>query len=345
MIDHVKDKNLTYLYNLDKTEGLPDFVKQAGLLREDDATRLGSNLFADSNNRSFPTHTKPDTWLSSAYFEKFAKDQYSDEILREKVAAKLRDMCSFWGIDYPAPHVQKEASVEVGIEYRYDGVPQKTVMVKTASQMNEVARFVTDNPGKLPWEMRREAARQILDKRASFSNAVEEGLLEALHKTAGYGVGEVHDVVHEIRKRQTYLGKMQGKEGAMQLQPLIELAREASQNGIVEPDALDKIAATVDAVDKMLDLSHKYGHDLRTPEEAFFTFSVEDADLLSKEAVQLPSGQIVSDTFLNDYSVRSFMGEFLGATPESGHAKEAAAQLTPRQSAKVYNFLQKEIAV
>lgn len=346
MIDQVKDKNLSYLYNLDQNEGLPDFVKQAGLLQEDQAKLLGSNLFADSKNRVFPTQSKADTWLSTMYFEKFAKEEYNDDKLREKVAGKLRDMCSFWGIEYPQAIAQeKQACPQVMIEYRYDGIPQQTLVVENAAQFQKAAEFVTQSPDKLPWEMRREAARQILDKQGTFSDAIGGGLLADLHKTAGYGVGAVNEVVHEVRKRQAYLSKMQGKEGSLQLEPLAELANEASQAGIVEPDALDKIAAALDAVDKTLGLSVKYGHDLCPPEDVLFSFNAMDADLLAKEAVALPSGHTVADTFLNDYNVRSFMGEFLGATPEQGHAKEAAAGLTPRQSAKVYNFMQKAVAV
>jgi hypothetical protein len=340
MIDHVKDLNHSYLYNLDESEGLPDFVKQAGLLQEEQAKLMGSNLFADAKNRLFPTHSKADTWLSAAFYEKYAKQDYDKEA-GAKIESRLRDMCAFWGVEYTEPKVEKVASTQVAIEYRYDGIPQKTVVVESGDQLEKLASFVTNSAKEMPWEMRREAARQILDGQSSFATIMNQNLLTDLHKTAGYGVGDVNDVVHEIHKRKIYLDRHKGTEGGSQLDPLIDMVKESSQNGVVDPDTLDKVAMSLDAVDKVLGLTPKYGQDINPPEKTLFSFSTFDEDLLSKEAVQLPSGQTVANTFLEDYSVRSFMGEFLGSTPESGQAKEAAAKLTARQSAKVYNFMQK----
>jgi ribonucleotide monophosphatase NagD (HAD superfamily) len=345
MIDHVKDSNHAYLYNLDKDEGLPEFVKQATLLDENQAQLLGSNLFADKDNRLFPTTTKADTWTSAAYYEKYAKESY-EEKEASQIESKLRDMCSFWGVDYPQVSVvEKEASAHVDIEYRYDGAVQTRVRVQNGEQLEKLASFVTTSAKELPWEMRREAARQILDNQNSFSTVMNQNLLADLHKTAGYGVGALPDVLKEVKKRQIHLGNAYGKVTADNLNALSDLAKEASQAGIVAPDALDKIAAALDAVDKMLKLGDRYGNGINPPENALFSFSSWDLEQFDKEAVQLPSGQTVSNSMLEEYPVRTFMGEFLGGTPEQGHAKEAAGQLTPRQSAKVYNFIQTQKAV
>jgi len=345
MIDHVTDTNHANLYNITRDMEMPDFVKEASLIDKDRASLLGSNLFADENRRLFPTQSKADTWVSAAFYEKYAKAQY-EEKEAARVKSRLDDMCAFWGVEYPQAPVYKEASSDVRISYRYDGVEQNSVTVSTKEQFEKLASFVSQGEGavNLPWEMRRDAARQMIDKNASFANVVAGGLLTDLHKTAGYGVGSIQTVSLAIKKRQVFMQKEFGKEASDNLNVLLELADTTEVSGIVPPESLDKIASALDAVDKVLEITYKYGSTLTPPEDDLFTFTVLDADMLGKEAVQLSSGQTVSNALLNDYAVRAFIGEFVGGTPEKGMAKEAAAKLTPRQSATVYNMIQQRQA-
>lgn len=68
-MDFTKDKNPTALYEvgIKAGENLPDYVKEATLLQEEDVVSLNDCAFADPVNRLHPIHTKAATFMSAVY--------------------------------------------------------------------------------------------------------------------------------------------------------------------------------------------------------------------------------------------------------------------------------------
>lgn len=68
-MDFTKDKNPTALYEVGIKAGdkLPDYVKEATLLQEEDVVSLSHIAFADPVNRLHPIHTKAATFMSAVY--------------------------------------------------------------------------------------------------------------------------------------------------------------------------------------------------------------------------------------------------------------------------------------
>lgn len=68
-MDFIRDQNPTALYEVGIRAGdsLPNYVKEASILQEEELTHLADTAFADSIHRLHPIHTKAATFMSAVY--------------------------------------------------------------------------------------------------------------------------------------------------------------------------------------------------------------------------------------------------------------------------------------
>jgi hypothetical protein len=104
-MDHVSDSNLATFHQIRGQHALPDFVKSAVVDRME-IDRLEPSSFADPATRSFPCHTRPDTWLSYAYFLKHAKEVGKNR--RPFVHERLRKFANHWAIRVECERLVRE---------------------------------------------------------------------------------------------------------------------------------------------------------------------------------------------------------------------------------------------
>ena len=92
-MDFIKDQNPTALYEvgIKAGEALPEYVKQASMLQEEDVSSLHDCAFADQINRLHPIHTKAATYMSAVYLAGSGKLN-SKEFEAVKAAAALFDI-------------------------------------------------------------------------------------------------------------------------------------------------------------------------------------------------------------------------------------------------------------
>jgi hypothetical protein len=92
-MDFITDKNPTALYEVGIKAGdkLPDYVKEAHMLQEEDVSNLASAAFADRSNRLHPIHTKAATYMSAVYLAGAGKTD-SAEFAAVKQAAAFYDI-------------------------------------------------------------------------------------------------------------------------------------------------------------------------------------------------------------------------------------------------------------
>ena len=87
--DHVHDQLGRYRIGA-INEAMPEFIKQAEeSIVSENLEKLADGAFAysDGANRFFPIHTPEHTWMSHAYFEKFANEfsEQESQLIREKI--------------------------------------------------------------------------------------------------------------------------------------------------------------------------------------------------------------------------------------------------------------------
>ena len=144
--DHIHDQLGKYRIGV-ISDIMPDFIKEAEeTIVSQDLTKLADGAFAysDGVNRYFPIHTPEHTWLSHAYFEKFANE--IDQPLRDTVKARISD--AFEAFALPENSIVKIAAEE-------DEIDSLHVL---SMEMN---KFI-NNYKRLPVVERRAKAKEIV---------------------------------------------------------------------------------------------------------------------------------------------------------------------------------------
>lgn len=264
---------------------VPTFVKDAGIVDENDISGLPPASFADPMRR-LPTHTKAATWLSCLAF-------YSGEAGDPTGVApvKLEKAAAFWGIEDEcrtiSTNMAKEAAIPTDADFamvaEVDGHRIRRFPIRGPGNVKSSADELEKSAGSYPYHLRRNAAKAIL-KRAN-ELGVKLANHNSMERTAGLGIGNPADITQALLLRSNLV-----KDAEIR-QRLVKLAN--STRGM-EPklDTLDKLAGLIDAADRAAGL-YKYYGTIQTPEELCYTRT--SAQLQEKRAsfIELTTGQAV----------------------------------------------------
>ena len=149
------------LYKLAKSVELPDFVADHEQMTEKEATVLSRDCFADRDKKQYPTHTEADTWLSVAYYSKYASARDPE------VEGNLTKAVTFWGIEDSMLNLKNElvggiekraedhANSRIAISYVFEGEAKSSTSVGDIDELQKVASDLISNATKYPYEMRK----------------------------------------------------------------------------------------------------------------------------------------------------------------------------------------------
>lgn len=182
--DHVHDQLGKHRIGI-IDEIMPDFIKEAEeRIVTEDLSKLADGAFAysDGLNRRFPIHTAEHTWLSHAYFEKFASE--IDEQSRGEVGERIHDAFKAFGL--PENSMVKIAAQEDEIDALHE----------LSIEMN---KFV-NNLRSLSIEERRKRAQQILHH--AFSLGKHEHVHDSVKRYASNNLNPHY--AHAFAKRMQY---------------------------------------------------------------------------------------------------------------------------------------------
>jgi len=338
-MDQVQDTNQRELYQLSTVLDFPEFVKQASQPTTSDVAGLPSRAFADQTNRRFPFHDRANTWLSMAYFSKCAGDYSAQD--RAVVARNLATAAHMWKIDLPTMRpMEKQASTGIRIQYRIGDQTHDEATVTTADELLKVAQDAIDSPQRYPWQMRRDVCRQALNAAPVLKAQFSAPMHVLLEKGAGNGVGALDDALEAIQQRQSVVRNSRPEL----IEPLEHLkghCKTAARRGLLSGDMLDKTAGMLDAVDRLVGAHKKYSPGFQPPERKLYGTTMSQVDGFNKQAVQIPSGQLVPRDLLCTEGTRRYIGIFLGQKCASvEEVPEVVCRMDTRTSQLVYNHLQ-----
>lgn len=301
-VDHVADKSGAELHRLSKLYDFPDFVKKANIeqtLKPDFAI----TAYADLPRKQFPCHTAASTWLSALYFtekkaEFHTKDQY-------KIQQQLDRYVGYWKIKEAVDtivrrhlelHKTEESklpdSAFAYVKVAEDGTKERHLPLRNSLEVKRAADWLFTYRDKLPFSRqdgggRHEIAKKILEKAARFAAKIDDRI-EFLEKQAGRGVCDPDEVSRVVMER-SYLTKNEPfRKNIVKLAMVIkEQPRQA-----LHPDALVKLAETIDDIDRTLGIVGKYTDKIPRPEDVVFraTFAKVAQDM--SELVAMTTGKI-----------------------------------------------------
>lgn len=331
MLDQVRDTNKAGLYQINMDWVLPDFVKTAAESTTETVQDLPLTAFAWPESRLFPVHTRADTWLSTAYFNKFAAD--IPEVHRPGIAKALATAAEFWGVDPLQPQTQKQAAAvpTYTIEYPLSG-SVCSVGVSSAEEMLKVACDITTS-GKYPYGVRRSVAVSILAAPECLRESLVPEIDTELHKLAGYGVGTVDQALTAIRQREIATEKSFPPISAGLKEASAMVQKAASAEGLLSAALLEKLGSMLDAVDRFSGLYTRYDKTFQPPEQQLFSITLRDVDDFAKHAVKLDNGKIISRSVLATANVGQWLADSFGQKCASAEDVVAAVQALPSRRA------------
>jgi len=335
ILDQISDQNRAGLYQISQCTEVPDFVKEAGFSQTDLIQNLPPTSFADPDRRKYPVHSAPDTWMSCAYFAKFAGSEY-DPVTLAQVNKNLDDACSFWRVMRPKIKVfQKSAASVRKVVYRMGTQVHAETEVADGAGLQKLAEDLVSQRANYPYPMRQDAARQILKHAAELKHPFGYELNQDLQKLAAYAVGSYDRLLHAMRVRKAFAPTAECSEALAQVE---KMAADVQNSGLLPPVFTEKVARFADWVDRFSGMHRHYGIDHQPPED-MFRYTMQDGELLHKSAVRLSDGTLISEKEAQAPAVLTLLSNLNGREVSAGEAIPALHKLSREESRLVQRAL------
>lgn len=264
--DFTKDQNPTALYEVGIKAGdsLPNYVKEASILQEEDLVSLHDCAFADQANRLHPIHTKAATYMSAVYLAGEGKSD-SKEFQAVKAAASLFDIED--DIDAALsllPQAEKSADTHELAHEKYalsfQIEEEDTWKAYAINNEVEIAKAATEvvrdwNDGHIPTDWFFHAARNIV-KAASVLNIPHNEIPDKVWRFGEERLVDFDNVDYAIGERS--------RAGVSDVYEYAQALKQASTGAISVEQAID----TWMGLDAINNINHKR---VTSPHEAFYS--------------------------------------------------------------------------
>lgn len=297
LIDQCHDLSGAITHELTQIYGSPDFVKKASRAHKlGDPSTLPAMAYAGPNN-TFPTHTKAATWLSAAFLA--YNEQQHPEVDFSGIKSKLSKVAAVWKIADEVEHIfsQVKSAANVGVvyalEFTEDGVAKKAFPMRNAKEVQAAASLLLQNREKMSFELRQVAAERVVQQAIEFHADID---MPAMHKMAGIGFSATEVVVGEWEKRAVWLADSH-PETSDSLLAMADSVR-AFKLDARDTSMRNKLAATMEQLDRDFKLTGLYGTKLRSPEDTFFEVTFKQAAALQDSIFKLTNGDVFQKSAL-----------------------------------------------
>lgn len=260
--DHMHDQLGKYRVGM-IADLMPDFVKEAEeKIVSEDLTKLADGAFAysDGLNRYFPIHNKEHTWLSHAYFEKFAEEVPEQD--RDIVRERINDAYEAFGIS--KDNLIKEASA----------ITNEDEIDELHSLLIEMNKFINGYK-KLNIDERRQIAKHLLHQ--AYALGKQSNIHDTIKAYAGDGLNK--DYPHAFVKRMAYFG-----DNSPERNILTQMQEET-------PTCPEKAAIALSKFDKKTNLDRLYDSELDDPYRGILSPYVPE-DMLDFDGHKILSSKV-----------------------------------------------------
>ena len=257
--DHIHDQLGKYRIGVIE-ELMPDFIKEAeDKIVSEDLSKLANGAFAysDGINRYFPIHSAEHTWLSHAYFEKFASEIPEED--RSAVKSRIED--AYAAFELPTDNIVKLAE-EAPLEDEVDSLHSLSI---------EMNHFIS-NYRKINIHERRRVAQALLHK--AYALGKHSNIHDTIRTYAGDGLS--HNYPHAFADRMRHF-----KSGSPERQILMDLQDETPKCGCPE-----RAAKALARFDVKTGLDHLYDNELDDPYRGILSPHVSE-DLIEMDGHKL----------------------------------------------------------
>jgi hypothetical protein len=289
-MDFVKDQNPKPLYKF--FDSMPEYVKSASLVTEEETEKLASAAFADPIRREFPCHTKVATWNSAAYYAGSGMNNESirnrivkaaeTHGIKEDVEAVLAKTFTKYASDKTDSSVSEFALI---VDFG-DGDVKGFYKCGSAEDIVEACLQLTADikDQRIPAEYMRDAATNIVKAAKQF-----DCLEDLPQQIKNLGTPKLLDFDHAASVLRLRKNAGVDEEGVELYQEIVKAASE-------DPDNVENYIALCNDLDRMH--SVRYSSMQPTPAEAFYSGPlVDDIIKMANENVIVGSVMVPVSAF------------------------------------------------
>ncbi|NDD52279.1 hypothetical protein EBZ39_00105 [bacterium] len=296
-------------------------------LNGDDA--LPRHLYADQQNKLYPCHTAPATWMSALFFS----DKSAE--FNEKQAAAIRDRihsaATYFGIKGLVDELETKIAAanvtdlallpdsEFAIVWTGGAGTARHWPLRNAEEVKFAAAHFKQHRDGFTFEDRHTIANKILEKAAQYGADVSaaEGSLEL---AAGLGSCAAK-VASQMLKDRVRLAQRRYGDLAAELSKLAEVV-DQNPGRVHEVGTRLKLASAVDAFDRNTHLDRMYdAGGLPRPEEVLFAITEKVAREFMSQNVETTTGNVYALEDLEKLAVddlRAYLGDDFADAVSSG---------------------------
>jgi len=298
----LKDANKKQLKSVFQTFSVPDFVKSASM---DEYTETTVEKCAGLDD--YPIGDKASAWVSTAYFLKTDKSAMN-EAKKNRIEKNLQKAAEAYGFDYEemeeevkAAEYEEAAEVPYALKVEKEGETVELCPIPTEISLNKAADWVYENRDTLPFNYRKTAARNIID-RARELDIDEVSHHDYVEKAAGIGVGDPQEVADAMRSRAALF------EDENIINTMNKAADKYDKKDVFNPEEHAKVASLVAAADEASGTQRLYKRSLKTPEELLYKYSVSEIEKSAGELLDLANGITISELQLKRANFNTLAG-------------------------------------
>jgi hypothetical protein len=316
-LDHAHDVSGRETHRLTSLHPAPEFVKSASQERLNGDETLPRHLYADQQNKLYPCHTAPATWMSALFFTD--KQAQFNEKTAEVIKSRIAKAAEYFGILGLVAGLEKTASAgldattddDFGIVWvDANGRKERHWPLRNANEVKFAAAHFKRYRDEFVFEDRNRIATKILEKAAHFGADVSEadGSLEL---AAGYGACAAK-MASQMLKDRVRLTQRQYGDLAGELSKLAEIVDQNPERAR-DVDTRLKLASAVDNFDRSTHLYRLYdAGGLPRPEEVLFAVTEKVARDFLNQNVETTTGNVYALDDLEKLAVddvRAYLGD------------------------------------
>lgn len=276
---------------------------------------LSDSCFAYQSMRKYPIHTKEAACNSYQEFSKEASCY--PKALAESIKERFQKAAEYHEIDLES--LTKEASADPRETITFKGVDGNITMSKIASAndipaaINKILEYreVTKRANL------QEAAKYVIWSAANTDFDLDSDEMRKIAHIAGLGVGDREQIQSEFEKRAT-LNILDGESKDAFWKFASDL-KELSDEDFYSEGNLNKMCSILEEIDTLYDNTHKYGTQLKRPEDVVFAHTMDDLIKEAHDLLLIPSiDTTISKTALLERAdkANSFFKTYLGQEKE-----------------------------
>lgn len=307
---------------------------------------LSKECFADQYNCKYPIYTKE---AAEESYKAYCQDKNSIlDCFKSEIEANFAKAASFHGIELREP-VVKQASVEMHLiaeEGASEGISMP--ILREMADVSRAQSYLLEKRASEPLKTLREGAKYVIWTAANMENGLDLANMSKTARIAGVGVGDKEEILDQFDKRATLIELPVDQQTAFWA--FSRGLHEISDEEFYKSANLNKIADTMDEIDRMYGLNSYYGKHLGgstliAPEDVCFGQTLDDLTKEASDMLHIPSiDTVISKKALLERKdgVNSFFTGYFGAEKIEDDAKmiEKVASLDKNTAEALLNSLE-----